>query len=53
MLFGHTHIPFEKYISDGEKPFYLFNPGSISLSAGSFGVIELGDAPLLSHGAII
>lgn len=53
VLFGHTHIPFEKYISDGKKPFYLFNPGSISLSAGSFGVIELGDAPLLSHGAII
>ncbi len=53
VLFGHTHIPFEKYISDYEKPFYLFNPGSISPSSASFGVIELGDAPLLSHGAII
>ena len=53
VLFGHTHIPFEKYISDYEKPFYLFNPGSIGNSAASFGVIELRDAPLLSHGAII
>ena len=53
ILFGHTHTPCEKYISEYEKPFYLFNPGSISLSSGSFGVIMLGKNPLLSHGAII
>lgn len=53
VLFGHTHIPFEKYISDYEKPFYLFNPGSISSASGSFGVIELGKGVLLSHGEII
>ena len=53
VLFGHTHAPFTRYVSEYDKPFYLFNPGSISLSSGSFGVIMLGKNPLLSHGAII
>lgn len=53
LLFGHTHKPFEKYISDYEKPFYLFNPGSISVSSGSYGILDLREAPVLSHGEII
>lgn len=53
VLFGHTHAPFESYISEYEKPFYLFNPGSISLSSGSYGIMTLTDAPFFSHGEII
>ena len=53
ILFGHTHRPYEKYISDYEKPFYLFNPGSISMGSGSFGLLLLDKAPLFSHGEII
>ena len=53
-LFGHTHIPLEKYISDGERPLYLFNPGSIGIpyrSGTSYGIIEISDAGvILSHG---
>ena len=50
LLFGHTHIPYEKYFSDGEKPYYLFNPGSIGTGSHSYGVMMLDKAPLLSHG---
>ena len=53
VLFGHTHAPFEKYISEYEKPFYLFNPGSISLSSGSYGIMTLAKIPFFSHGQII
>ncbi len=53
VLFGHTHAPFEKYISEYEKPFYLFNPGSISAFSGCYGIITLGDAPFFSHGQIM
>ena len=52
VLFGHTHTPCEIYISEFEKPFYLFNPGSASGYDPGFGVIQLkpGCEPLLSHG---
>ena len=53
VLFGHTHAPFEKYISDYDKPFYLFNPGSISSSSGSYGIMTVGDCLFFSHGQII
>ena len=54
VLFGHTHTPCEIYISDYEKPFYLFNPGAASGYEGSFGVIELlpSSLPLLSCGKV-
>ena len=52
VLFGHTHSPYTKYISDYEKPFYLFNPGSISASSGYYGIMTLGDMPFFSHGEI-
>ena len=53
VLFGHTHSPFTKYVSEYEKPFYLFNPGSISQSSGSYGVLTLTDALFFSHGELI
>ena len=55
-LFGHTHFPLEKYISDGDSPLYLFNPGSIGVPyrcATSYGVIEIGEQGVLfSHGEL-
>ncbi len=57
VLFGHTHEPLCEYISDYEKPFWLFNPGSLSRPAsgrGSFGVICIEQGKiLLSHGVAI
>ena len=53
LLFGHTHSPYTEYVSDYERPIYLFNPGSISESSGSFGIMTLGDNVLFSHGQII
>lgn len=51
VLFGHTHIPSEEYVSS-EKPFYLFNPGSISSPSYSFGIITLDESGVLfSHGS--
>ena len=52
VLFGHTHTPCEVYISEYEKPFYLFNPGAASGYDAGFGLLQLssGQEPLLSHG---
>ena len=61
LLYGHTHVPMEKYIPQGEtvgdvilpKPLRIFNPGSLGDSEGSFGVIEIrGGSILMSHGRI-
>lgn len=50
VLFGHTHMPYEEYV-DGENPFYLFNPGSISRDSFSFGLLTVTeDSVLFSHG---
>ena len=53
-LFGHTHRAFETCFTDGEKPLYLFNPGSISSSSygcASFGVITVTPSGIVfSHG---
>ena len=58
-LFGHTHLPTERYIDGGGESasaLYLFNPGSISYTYGteSFVIITLyrDKAPLFSHGKI-
>ena len=56
VLFGHTHEPFEKYTWDGEKPLYMFNPGSVARprdGEASFGsmMIENGRI-LLSYGSV-
>ena len=48
VLFGHTHLPHESY----EDGLYIFNPGSISSSGYSFGVLMLSEkGVLLSHGS--
>ncbi len=53
-LFGHTHSPMEEYHGEGDKPFTLFNPGSIgkpNLSRPTYGLLTLSDGQyLLSHG---
>ena len=60
VLFGHTHLPIERYIPAGEseygiileKPLYLFNPGSIGGYDASFGCIEIkkNGEIFMSHG---
>ena len=52
VLFGHTHIPYESYVS-GDHPFYLFNPGSISAPSYTYGIMTLTEnTVLLSHGKL-
>ena len=57
LLFGHTHIPMEKYYPAGsrlldtvtERPLRLMNPGS--LREGSYGLLQIKNREiLLSHG---
>lgn len=59
LLFGHTHIPVEKYFPEGSivggvtltRPMYAFNSGSLGES--SFGYIEIrGKDILFSHGRL-
>lgn len=56
LLFGHTHTPLEKYVSDADSGIYLFNPGSIGGSfsaAASYGVINVTEKGILfSHGSL-
>lgn len=64
LLFGHTHIPFDRYFAeethfDGfslAKPLYVFNPGSLGEPRGgapSYGVLEIRNGvALLSHGKL-
>ncbi len=61
ILFGHTHIPFEKTMTEQneygiklDREIHIFNPGSIGMYPYSFGIITI-DARgrvLLSHGAL-
>lgn len=50
ILFGHTHAQYYKY----ESGIYLFNPGSVSQPRDgkgmSFGVIEIKNGIIFSHG---
>lgn len=56
VLFGHTHERCERYISEGGKPLYMFNPGSVSRpNSGepSFGVLTVEKGQMLfSHGDV-
>lgn len=53
VLFGHTHIPLEKYIPTDDGGFYLFNPGSAGAYKPSFGIINVTEKGiLLSHGSL-
>jgi putative phosphoesterase len=55
-LFGHTHERCEQYLSDGDSPLWLFNPGSISRprsGRASYGILMLSRKNvLLSHGEL-
>lgn len=61
-LFGHTHVPLEKYLPEGEseygillkKPLYLLNPGSIGGFSPSFGCVTVNErgGVILSHGTL-
>ena len=56
LLFGHTHVPCEKYVSndDMKKPLYVFNPGSLGAGqdgSASYGLIQIKNRQILfSHG---
>lgn len=59
VLFGHTHVPLERYIPEDEEggAIYLVNPGSIRASRDtcrpSYAVITLdGENVLISHGEL-
>ena len=42
VVFGHTHIPKNEVLnSDSCKPLYIINPGSISSSRPSYGLINI------------
>ncbi len=57
LLYGHTHIPKEKYLPREEGGIYLFNPGSIGYSysnAPSYGIMNLTEnGVLFSHGSFL
>lgn len=49
LIYGHTHVPLEKTVPNGDSYVYLFNPGS--LKDGAFGLIEVRNGRvLMSHG---
>ena len=59
LLFGHTHVPFEKELPAGSesgvrtlrKRLFVFNPGA--LENGSFGLLTVKNGEiLLSHGRV-
>ncbi len=56
ILYGHTHIPENRYIpaeNEDEKPIYLMNPGSISQpregKAPSYGMILIKDQNIITN----
>ncbi len=55
ILYGHTHIPKEKYLPTQKGGLYLFNPGSIGLSYGnapSYGIMNITEKGIaFSHGS--
>ncbi len=53
VLYGHTHMPDLEYVN-GDKPFYLFNPGSVAYPTNSYGILTLQNGSVLfSHGGVI
>lgn len=53
VLFGHTHMPLERYDADINDGVYFFNPGSIATSPASYGVMNITEKGiLLSHGIL-
>lgn len=48
VLFGHTHIPFSKYIDE----IHLMNPGTVAISpVPTYGILDITDNGVLSHTA--
>ena len=58
LLYGHTHVPEERYFpaDEGRRPMWIFNPGSLGAPHGdapSYGLIQIRSGQLLfSHGTI-
>lgn len=64
LLYGHTHLPEERYLPAGSvigdlkltKPMYVFNPGSLGKPIDGvprFGLMEIRNSQLLlSHGTL-
>lgn len=53
VLFGHTHQPVERYVNTERGGVYLFNPGALSGSLGSYGILNISERGVLfSHGTI-
>ena len=56
-LFGHTHMPLERCDTDGERPLWIFNPGSIGRGyegVRHYGILEIREnGVLFSHGGIV
>lgn len=55
ILYGHTHTPDNRYVSDKGKPYYVFNPGSIGVPlflSPSFGYIETVAGKLVINSTI-
>ena len=49
-FFGHTHTPYEKYVTAFEKPFYVFNPGTvggIGARCATYGILEIKNGEIL------
>ena len=53
VLYGHTHNPVERYTNTARGGVYLFNPGALSGSLGSYGILMISEqGALFSHGTI-
>ena len=56
LLYGHTHDPYEGCLTDGEKPLYVMNPGSVGEpydGRAHYGILDVRDnGILMSHGTI-
>lgn len=45
LLFGHTHNPVNRY----ENGLYIMNPGSLHGSAGTYGIIDITEAGIVTN----
>ncbi len=61
LMFGHTHIMFEKYIPAGsdvagvitQRPMYIFNPGTAGVGVRrSYGIVDITDGGVLMSHAV-
>ena len=52
ILYGHTHVPHVKYVSEYDRPYYIFNPGSIGAQCydgASYGYIEFVNGKIVAN----